>query len=105
MGLENDDGNLPCRTGLVPPVAGIELDHAVPEPLAFGALGFSSLDTIHPRSDLDLRFWEGTQVVEPRRMLWRPAIGRNDCIVRAFSQVREGRCVRLSGPSAGGRQQ
>ncbi len=104
-GLENEDGNLTCRAGLVPPVACIELDHAVPESLAFGAHSFSSVDPVHRRTDVDLRFWEGTEVVEPRWMVRRPAVRGNNRIVRAFSQVSEGRRVRLSRPSTRGRQQ
>ena len=104
-GLENDDGNLACRAGLVAPVACIELDHAVPETLAFGAPRFSGLDPYYERSDLDLRLWKSAEVVEPRRMLGRPAVGRNDRIVRALSQVSEGCGLQLSGPSAGSGQQ
>jgi hypothetical protein len=105
MGLENDDGNLPCRTSLVPPVACIELDHAVPEALAFSPRGLSCVDSMRHRSDLNLGLWGGAEVEEPRRMLRRPAIGCHDRKERAFSQVGKGRRVRLSGPSAGGRQQ
>ena len=104
-GLENEDGNLARRASLVPSVARIELDHPVPELLAFGAPGFSSPDPMHDRPDLDVRLWESAEVVEPRRMLRRPAVGRHDRIVCAFSQVGEGRRLRLSGPSAGGRQE
>src|SRR6266849_11025165 len=86
-GLKNDDGNLACRAGLVPPVACIELDHAVPEPVAFGARGFPCADSMHHRSDLDLGLWKGAEVEEPRRMLRRPAIGCHDRKVRALSQV------------------
>lgn len=105
MGLKNDDGNLARRACLVPPVACIKLDHAVPKPLAFGAHGLSCVDPMHHRTDLDLRLWEGAEVVEPRRMMRRPAVRGDDRIVRAFSQVGEGGRVRPPGPSAGGRQQ
>src|SRR5574340_305314 len=104
-GLENEDPNLARRAGLVPPVACIKLDHAVPKPLAFGAHGLPCVDPMHHRTDLDLRLWEGTEVVEPRRMLRCPAVGGDDRIVRAFSQIGKDRRVWLPGPSTSGRQQ
>jgi hypothetical protein len=103
-GLENHDGNSACRARLVPAVACVELDHAVPEPLAFGAIGFSRLDLKHSRTDLDLRMRDGAEVMEPRWMARRPAVGGNDRIVRSFSEVGEGRSVRPSGSSAGAGQ-
>ena len=89
--LEDDERNLAIGARLVFPVAAVQIDHPRPQAPALRGRRDSSAHGPSPGPDLDGRVRIGTQVVEPRRVLWMPALRRDDDERFALAQVGERR--------------
>ena len=95
--LEDDERNLAIGALLVVPVAAVEINHPRPQARVLRGRRHASSHGPSPGPDLNRRVRIRTQVVEPRRVLWMPALRRDDDELFALAHVRERRGASLAG--------